>query len=57
MPLLHNIHTGGRTWQENGIRKHQVLEVNAQMEKGSTRLWQYVREKIEEAAERGDLPT
>ena len=22
-----------------------------------SRLWQYVREKIEEAAERGDLPT
>ena len=57
MPLLHNLHTGGRTWKENGIRKHQVLEVNAQIEKGSSRLWQYVRTLIEEAAERGDLPT
>jgi putative hydrolase of HD superfamily len=57
MPLLHNIHTQGRTWKENGIRKHQVLEVNAHMEKGSVRLWEYVRKSIEEAAERGDLPT
>lgn len=57
MPLLHNIHTGGRTWKANGIRKHQVLEVNAHMEKGSTRLWEYVRRQIEEAAERGDLPS
>jgi putative hydrolase of HD superfamily len=57
MPLLHNLNTGGRTWRENGIRKHQVLEVNAQIEKGSTRLWQHVREQIEAAAERGDLPS
>ena len=57
MPLLHNLNTAGRTWKENGIRKHQVLEVNAHMEKGSTRLWEYVRKKIEEAAERGDLPS
>lgn len=56
MPLLHNLHTGGRTWHENGIRKHQVLEINAHMEAGSKRLWQYVRQRIEEAAERGELP-
>lgn len=55
MPILHNLNTAGRGWRENGIRKHQVLEVNVQMEKGSTRLWQYVREQIEEAVERGDL--
>jgi putative hydrolase of HD superfamily len=26
MPLLHNIHTKGRSWQEHGIRRHQVAE-------------------------------
>jgi len=56
MPLLHNLHTEGRTWRENGIRKHQVLEHNAHMEQGSSTLWEYVRQRIEQAAARGHLP-
>jgi putative hydrolase of HD superfamily len=56
MPLLHNLHTEGRSWREHGIRKHQVLEYNAHMEQGSTTLWAYVRQRIEQAAEQGHLP-
>jgi len=55
IPLLMNVHGGGRTWRENGIRKHQVLEHNAHMEHGSAALWDFVRTHIELSAERGDL--
>jgi putative hydrolase of HD superfamily len=56
LPLLQNVHTGGRTWREHGIRKHQVLAHNAHVEKGSPALWEYIRDEIEAANERGDLP-
>lgn len=56
IPLLQNVHTEGRTWRENGIRKHQVLEHNAHMQKGSVALWDYVREHIERSSLRGILP-
>lgn len=56
LPLLQNIHTQGRTWREHGVRKHQVLEHNAHMRRGSVALWDYIREEVEQAAQRGDLP-
>jgi putative hydrolase of HD superfamily len=56
LPLLQNVHTGGRTWREHGIRKHQVLAHNAHVEEGSPALWEYIRAEIEAANERGDLP-
>jgi putative hydrolase of HD superfamily len=55
MPLLHNLEGGGQSWKEHGIRKHQVLDGNALMARGSSTLWDYARQRIEAAAARGDL--
>ena len=55
MPLLHNYHTQGRSWQENGIVSRQVLERNAHIADGSEDLWRYVHALIEDAVARGYL--
>lgn len=55
MPILHNLEGGGRTWREHGVQKHQVLDYNAHMARGSKALWEYVRQRIEAAAAGGDL--
>ena len=55
MPLLHNYHTQGRSWQENGIVSRQVLERNAYIADGSEDLWRYVHALIEDAVIRGYL--
>ncbi|CAL1240687.1 Putative hydrolase of HD superfamily [Candidatus Methylocalor cossyra] len=56
MPLLHNFLTEGRTWRQHGITADRVLARNAAIGEGSTALWRYARELIEEAVERGYLP-
>lgn len=55
MPLLHNYHTGGRSWQEHGITKQQVLTLNRHIADGSETLWEYAEALIEDAAARGYL--
>jgi putative hydrolase of HD superfamily len=52
MPLLHNFHTKGRSWQENGVTRAQVEARNAHIAEGSLELWHFVQEMIEEAARR-----
>ena len=54
-PILHNLRTEGVSWQQHGIRKHQVLERNRSINDGAPTLWDYVSRRIEEAAERGIL--
>ncbi len=49
MPLLHNIHTQGRSWQEHGIHAGQVLARNSHIADGSQALWQYAQQLIQEA--------
>ena len=56
MPLLHNLGTEGKSWRENGIVKDQVLNHNSRIGNGSSRLWEHVKAKITEAAEKGILP-
>ena len=56
MPLLHNLGTEGKSWKENGIVKEQVINHNSKIGKSSSRLWEYVEAKIDEAAEKGILP-
>jgi putative hydrolases of HD superfamily len=55
MPLLHNLEGGGRSWKEHSVGKHQVLDRNAHMARGSRTLWDYTRKRIEAAAAAGDL--
>lgn len=55
MPVLHNIHTGGRAWRENSVTADMVISRNSRMAEGSVALWEYLRGEIEGAVERGHL--
>ena len=55
MPVLHNVHTGGRSWREHGITADRVIARNARMSEGSEALWEYARSLIEDAVEKGHL--
>jgi putative hydrolases of HD superfamily len=55
MPLLHNYHTQGRSWQEHGIHSTQVYACNAHIADGAQALWDYARELIEHAVKNGFL--
>ncbi len=54
-PLLHNIATEGVSWQEHGVRSHQVRTMNRPMGEGAPDLWEHARALIEEAVEKGWL--
>lgn len=56
MPLLHNLESQGRSWQEHGIRPEQVRQLNAGIAHGSAPLWDYARGRIDHAEEQGYFP-
>lgn len=55
MPLLHNYHTKGRAWQENGVTNDQVIARTGHMVEGSETLWQEAEALLEEAVAQGYL--
>jgi putative hydrolase of HD superfamily len=55
-PLLLNVTTGGRSWQEHGVTSDRVLALNARIELGSPALWAHVRVVLHEAVRSGYLP-
>jgi len=55
MPVLHNIHTGGRAWRENGVTADMVIGRNSRMAEGSRALWEYARALIDRAVASGAL--
>ncbi len=55
-PLLHNLCTRGKSWQEHGVREEQVLALNRHSAEGSAALWEYAARWIQKAVENGDLP-
>jgi len=55
MPVLHNIHTAGRSWREHGITADRVISRNSTMREGSEALWEYARSLIEGAVAKGHL--
>ena len=55
MPQLHNYHTHGRSWAEHGITADRVLERNASMAEGSSRLWECARSLLDDAVAKGFL--
>jgi len=55
MPVLHNLHTGGRAWRENGVTADMVLARNRRIAEGSRALWEYLRGEIEKAVASGHL--
>ncbi len=54
-PVLLNLYNKGEGWHRHGIKKAQVIAYNQHMEKGAPALWEYAREKIDEAVEQGIL--
>jgi putative hydrolase of HD superfamily len=55
MPVLHNVHTAGRSWREHGITADRVIARNSRMSEGSEALWEYARSLIEDAVAHGHL--
>ena len=55
MPVLHNVHTGGRSWREHGITADQVIGRNRRIAEGSEALWRHARAMIEAAVAEGKL--
>ena len=55
-PLLLNVTTEGRSWQEHGITSDKVFALNARIELGSPALWVHVQEVLHDAVRRGYLP-
>ena len=54
-PLLQNTSNNGGTWTEFSIPYHQVYEKKKAIEKGSTVLWKYAEQLINESVEKGIL--
>jgi putative hydrolase of HD superfamily len=55
MPMLHNYHTHGKSWEEHGITSDQVARRNCRIGEGSKILWEHARWLIEDAMEQGFL--
>ncbi len=55
-PLLCNYHTQGRSWQEHGVHRDQVLERNRHIGEGAPELWEYVEEMLAAAVAESYLP-
>jgi putative hydrolase of HD superfamily len=55
-PVLNNYHSGGKSWQENGITHDQVVARNRVMAEGAPTLWGYVQKLLERAVAKGILP-
>ena len=55
MPLLHNYHTQGTSWQEHGVKSELVLQRNAYMAEGASDLWDYAQQLIQKAVSQGYL--
>ena len=55
-PLLLNLTTRGRSWQEHGITADRVLALNARIGLGSPALWAHVEALLHQAVADGHLP-
>jgi len=54
-PLLLNLYSEGYAWKKHNVRKSQVIERNHHIVKGSTVLWEFAENLIDEAVNRGYL--
>lgn len=55
MPLLHNYHSRGKTWQEHGVCAARVLDRNRHIAEGSPELWEFAQSLIQDAVKKGFL--
>ncbi len=54
-PLFLNDASGGKSWEEHGVRKNQVLARNERTHEGSEKLWAYAKSLIEKNVKAGKL--
>lgn len=54
-PLLQNTSNNGGTWSEFGVRREQVLEKKKVIKDGSSAIWSYAENLINESVEKGIL--
>ena len=55
MPMLHNYHSEGKGWRENGVVSQQVLNRQKQIGKASSALWEAGQKLVAEAVATGTL--
>ncbi len=54
-PLLLNDASGGRSWEEHGVKASQVLKRNERVHEGSEEIWNYAKALIEKNRAEGHL--
>jgi putative hydrolase of HD superfamily len=54
-PLINNYYIDGSSWQEHGVKRHQVVARARAIEEGAPELWRYASGLIEGAVARGIL--
>jgi putative hydrolase of HD superfamily len=55
MPILHNYHTQGKSWQAHGVTADRVVARVRHIEEGSQALWDFAQSVIEAAVAHGFL--
>ncbi|WP_083615957.1 HD domain-containing protein [Pantoea sp. 1.19] len=55
LPILLNLHNGGQSWRENGIRLEQVIARNAALARDWPALWQHLSQHLQLAQQQGWL--
>lgn len=55
LPFLLNLNSQGRTWQELGVKRSQVLAAHGFIEQSFPEIYQWIRTRIDYAAEQGWL--
>ena len=55
LPFLHNMSSEGRAWQDNGIYKHQVLQMHAFIEQENPEIYAWFLTQLEHAVAQGWL--
>jgi putative hydrolases of HD superfamily len=53
VPVLLNLKSGGRGWMENKIDYPRVYEISSTIAGGSSTLWHYIKEQLEENKGKG----
>jgi putative hydrolases of HD superfamily len=55
IPMLHNYHSQGRAWNENGVTEDRVLKRNACINDGAADIWSYAQSLVRDAVAKGYL--
>jgi putative hydrolase of HD superfamily len=51
--ILLNYASNGKTWKQFHVKKEKIMEINCKIELGSMKLWDYIKNLIEDAGVKG----